>query len=97
MTAERLREELDKMYQEMVAKEQTEYTLGYKNAIIDISILADMVASYEEKLKKLIIRKSNELYTKAMQATSKSEYDEYMTMSLAVGAVLVYFEEKDGR
>ena len=96
MTAEKLRKELDKMYREMVAKEHTEYTLGYKNAIIDISIMADMVASYEEKVKKLIVRKSNELYTKAMQATNKSEYDEYMTMSLAVGAVLIYFEEDDG-
>lgn len=96
MTAERLRKELDDMYREMVGKEQTEYILGYKNAIIDISIMANMVTSYEEKVKKLIVRKSNELYTKAMQATSKSEYDEYMTMSLAVGAVLIYFEEDDG-
>ena len=96
MTAERLRKELDDMYQEMVGKEQTEYILGYKNAIIDISIMADRVASYEEKVKKLIVRKSNEPYTKGMQAASKSEHDEYMTMSLAVGAVLVYFEEDDG-
>ena len=89
MTAERLRKELDDMYHESDSPE-------YRRAITDIVPMVDMVASYENLVKKLIVRKSNELYTKAMQATSKSEYDEYMTMSLAVGAVLVYFEEKDG-
>ena len=88
MTAERLRKELDEMYRESES-------LEYKRAITDIVPMVDMVASYENLVKKLIARKSNELYAKAMQATSKSEYDEYMTMSLAVGAVLVYFEEKD--
>lgn len=88
MTAERLRKELDEMYRESES-------LEYKKAITDIVPMVDMVASYENLVKKLIARKSDELYAKAMQATSKSEYDEYMTMSLAVGAVLVYFEEKD--
>ena len=93
MTAERLREELDEMYREMVTKEQSEYTLGYKNAIIDISIMVDKVVSYEEKAKKLIVRKSNEMYQKAMQATSRSEYEEYMAMSVATGAMLVCFKD----
>lgn len=88
MTAEKLRKELDAMYHESESPE-------YRRAITDVVPMVDMVASYEAKVKKLITRKSNEMYAKAMQATDRREYEEYMTMSVATGAMLVYFADKD--
>ena len=89
MTADMLRKELDAMYHKADSQE-------YRRAITDIIPMVDMVTSYEAMVRKSIIGKSNELYMKAMKATSRRDYDDYMTMSLAVGAILVYFDDKDG-
>lgn len=88
MTAEKLRKKLDTLYHETDSQE-------YRRAITDIAPMVDMVASYEARVRKSIIGKSNELYTKAMNATSQRDYDDYMTMSLTMSAVLAYFDDED--
>lgn len=88
MTAEKLRKELDEMYRKTDSAE-------YRRAITDIVPMVDMVASYEATVRKSIIGRSNELYAKAMKATSRRDYDDYMTMSLVVSGVLTYFDDED--
>lgn len=88
MTAEKLRKELDKMYRETDS-------MGYRRAIADIVPMVDMVVSYEAMVRKSIIERSNELYTKAKNATRRRDYDDYMTMSLVVSGILTYFADDD--